>query len=70
MANMSPKAKRNKRERLIQQYGPYCCYCSKYLPKEEMTIEHLMAKRDGGSNAIENLRLACFYCNHSRHNHI
>ncbi len=70
MANMSPKAKRNKRERLIQQYGPYCCYCGKHLPREEMTIEHLIAKRDGGSNAIENLRLACFRCNHSRHNNI
>jgi 5-methylcytosine-specific restriction endonuclease McrA len=33
-----------------------------------MTIEHLLAKRDGGTNAIENLRLACYHCNHSRHN--
>jgi 5-methylcytosine-specific restriction endonuclease McrA len=35
-----------------------------------MTIEHLIAKRDGGTNAIENLRIACYYCNHFRHNNI
>jgi 5-methylcytosine-specific restriction endonuclease McrA len=70
MANMTPKARRNKKERLIAMYGSYCCYCGKYLRRREMTLEHLIAKRDGGSNAIENLRIACYYCNHSRHNNI
>ncbi len=70
MANMTPRTKRNKKERLIAQYGPYCCYCRKHLTREQMTIEHLLAKRDGGTNAIENLRLACYHCNHSRHNSI
>lgn len=70
MANMTPKAKRNKRERLIAMYGPYCCYCGQHLTNRQMTIEHLVAKGDGGSNAIDNLRIACYYCNHSRHNNI
>lgn len=59
-----------KREQLLEKHGPYCCYCGKYLTKKDRTIEHLIARRDGGSNRLDNLRLACYYCNHSRHNNI
>ncbi|WP_445304438.1 HNH endonuclease [Microcoleus sp. Pol14C4] len=33
-----------------------------------MTIEHLRPKSRGGSDCIENLRLACLSCNQSRRN--
>jgi len=31
------------------------------------TAEHLMAKRDGGSDDQENIVAACWVCNHTRH---
>lgn len=38
------------------------------MQKSERTIEHLLPKSLGGSNALSNLRLACFTCNNSRGN--
>ncbi|MCW6053385.1 HNH endonuclease [Lyngbya sp. CCAP 1446/10] len=38
------------------------------MQKSERTIEHLQPKSLGGSNALPNLRLACFTCNNSRGN--
>ena len=67
MANMTPRIKRNRKARLLEEYGPQCCYCKEWFPPEQLTIEHLIAKCDGGSNCYENLRLACFPCNHGRH---
>ncbi|WP_420800307.1 HNH endonuclease [Myxacorys almedinensis] len=37
-------------------------------PLEKLTIEHLKPKSRGGSNLLENLRLACLPCHHSRGN--
>jgi 5-methylcytosine-specific restriction endonuclease McrA len=43
--------------------GDRCC-----LPEEKLTLDHLKPKSRGGSNSLENLRLACFPCNNSRGN--
>ncbi len=70
MANMSPTSKRSKTRQLLQQYGNRCCWCGKQMTKSERTIEHLVPKSLGGTNAISNLRLACFTCNNSRGNNL
>jgi HNH endonuclease len=31
------------------------------------TAEHLLAKQDGGGDAIENIAAACWFCNSRRH---
>ena len=67
MANMTPRAKRNKRARLIERDGPNCSFCHKYLSDHEITIDHIVPKSQGGGNNIENLRIACFSCNQGRH---
>ncbi|WP_333428219.1 HNH endonuclease [Microcoleus sp. F4-D5] len=65
---MSPASRRNKRRQLLQLYGNRCHWCNKSMQKSERTIEHLLPKSRGGSNALSNLRLACFSCNNSRGN--
>ncbi|GEM_PF-480050 len=65
---MTPKQKRNKKKRLIAKYGYHCCWCGNRFPSEELTLEHLQPSSRGGSNSLENLRLACFSCNNSRGN--
>lgn len=65
---MSPASKRSKKQKLLQLYGNQCHWCGKQMTKSEITIEHLLPKSLGGSNAIANLRLACFTCNNSRGN--
>lgn len=63
---MNCQSKRNKKQQLINLYGSTCCWCGKTLKHNEITIEHLLPKNLGGSNAIANLLLACFACNNSR----
>lgn len=67
MANMNPRQKRNRKARLLEEYGPVCYWCKCWFPPGELTIEHLWPKSDGGSNNYRNLRLACFPCNYGRH---
>lgn len=43
-----------------------CWYCGWWLPLAHATIEHLMNRRDGGTNWHENLVLSCYRCNHGR----
>jgi 5-methylcytosine-specific restriction endonuclease McrA len=65
---MNPKQKRNKKQELSNLDGTCCWWCRKELPLEELTLDHLRPKSRGGSNSLENLRLACLPCNTSRGN--
>lgn len=59
--------KREKRDRLLDRLidirGIYCFYCGEEMHKKDMTIEHLVAKSNGGGNDIYNLYLAHTFCN-------
>lgn len=49
---------------LARRDGPACFYCGRARKNPlNMTIEHLHARSAGGSNAIDNLRLADVLCN-------
>jgi 5-methylcytosine-specific restriction endonuclease McrA len=65
---MTSKQKRTKKAQLISDYGSRCWWCEHCLPAENLTLDHLKPKSRGGSNSLENLRLACFPCNNSRGN--
>lgn len=62
------------RATLRQKQGGRCCYCrvkmrisfsnSKHPYAE--TLEHLDRRADGGSNARDNIALACYDCNSGR----
>jgi len=44
-----------------------CQTCGKQLyPGKGATVDHIRPHAYGGSNALENLRAMCFYCNTSR----
>lgn len=65
---MNPKQKRSKKQQLIHEYGSCCWWCRQALLYEQLTIEHLKPRSKGGSNNLENLRLACRLCNQLRGN--
>ncbi len=67
---MNSNSKRNKKQKLIAEYGHYCWWCGKFLTEDVMTIDHLYPKSRGGSNSLENLRLTCKQCNNSRGNSV
>lgn len=59
---------RKKVRRLIaRRDGSCCCYCGWFLPNHG-AIEHYIPKSLGGSNHIDNLKIACKPCNQARRN--
>lgn len=63
---MNSKQRKSKKQQLLKEYGAFCCYCHRNLPESKLTLEHLKPRSRGGSNSLENLRLACFECNNGR----
>lgn len=59
----SSKIRKNRIKKIIKRDGLKCFYCGNYMRYEEITIEHLHAKSNGGGNSISNLRIAHFECN-------
>ena len=65
------------RSALRYLYGDNCCWCGTKMnfnltsapPSfDSATIEHLVPLSKGGNNSMDNLRLACTFCNSSRNN--
>ena len=57
------------RDAIFEQDGYKCCYCLLDLSKQPRllwTIDHVVPRRDGGTNADSNLLTSCFYCNSRR----
>lgn len=67
MANMTPKAKRNRKQRLLDAHGSVCQICGRTADPVDLNIDHKVPKAEGGSNNFENLRLTCPKCNYDRH---
>lgn len=65
---MNSKRRQSKKAQLIQEFGSQCWWFGRSLPPEDLTLDHVKPKSLGGSNSLENLRLACLSCNRSRGN--
>ena len=65
---MSSKRKNAKKTYLIKNYGSCCWWCQRALPAKKLTLDHLLPQSKGGSDSLENLRLACVPCNSNRGN--
>ncbi|MCC5640346.1 HNH endonuclease [Nostoc sp. CHAB 5844] len=51
---------RYRKKLLIERYGYQCFWCSCELTPLTLTIDHLIPLSKGGSNRLNNLRLASF----------
>jgi 5-methylcytosine-specific restriction endonuclease McrA len=57
------------RDAIFEQDAFKCCYCLLDLtnqPRLLWTIDHVVPRRDGGTNVDSNLLTSCFYCNSRR----
>jgi 5-methylcytosine-specific restriction endonuclease McrA len=43
-----------------------CCYCGKYVPKRQRSLDHVISRYDGGSDTPDNLVLTCISCNSTK----
>jgi len=63
------KQKRNgrgtlqKKRRRLLKANPKCAYCDCELKWETATLDHVVPRSKGGTNAMDNLVLACQPCN-------
>lgn len=56
--------KRWRRGALINKYGAVCYYCEiPFVSMKEVTLDHAVPLSRGGSNELDNLRLAHLSCN-------
>jgi 5-methylcytosine-specific restriction endonuclease McrA len=57
---------RQQKARLIEMSGPVCMRCG-YDNVNVLELHHVIERRNGGSDAIENLELLCRNCHGERH---
>lgn len=65
---MTSKQRKRKIAQIGVVQGFYCFWCGKPLTTDKLTLDHLIPRSRGGSNCLENFRLACFPSNNSRGN--
>lgn len=63
---MSKKDRDRRIASMIKRDGQACWWCKRPLERAEITIEHVKPVSAGGTNRLQNLRLACGPCNHRR----
>lgn len=62
-ATREPVGERSRKiARILARDGEDCCYCKKPLG-DDMTLEHRVARTRGGSDELDNLKLAHARCN-------
>lgn len=52
----------------MKRDGPRCWICGRRLTMITATLDHVIPRSKGGTNALRNLRLACSPCNSERGN--
>ena len=55
--------KKELRMKVFNKLNNHCAYCGKIIKYDEMEIDHLFPKSQGGTNEVENLLPACRRCN-------
>ena len=61
--NGGGKARRRLRRAIIERDGADCWLCGNEMPMQDRTVEHLIAKSNGGTDELDNLALCHEACN-------
>ena len=52
------------RQKVYEKYNGHCAYCGKAIAIKDMQVDHILSKRNGGMDDIDNLNPSCRLCNH------
>ena len=56
-------SRRRRIKRILFKEGHRCHYCNMALTFASATIDHIIPLAKGGSNAIANCIISCYFCN-------
>lgn len=56
--------KKTDRIAVYQKYNGRCAYCGKIMCVREMQVDHIISKRRGGKDEMNNYNPSCKSCNH------
>lgn len=48
---------------VLRRSGPYCRYCGVLLTETSFTVDHRISRKNGGTDDLANLTVACRPCN-------
>jgi len=66
-AKINSKTRRLIKQTLSENKKKYpCVFCKILFDVDNLTIEHIIPKKEGGSNRLYNLALSCVVCNTNR----
>jgi 5-methylcytosine-specific restriction endonuclease McrA len=66
---MGRKTRRRRRSDLLARDGNRCRWCDvPFTSGNPPTMDHIVALKDGGTDRLDNLVLACAQCNNDRAN--
>ncbi len=69
MSSMSSAVKKTKIITKLLRDGKECAYCNISFKKlEDITLDHVVPRSQGGTNANNNLVLSCGKCNRKKNN--
>lgn len=51
---------------MVKLLEPTCLYCETELKGEDLTLDHIVPKKHGGTNHVSNLELSCYDCNYDK----
>lgn len=66
MAKDTQSREPSRRERLHAETNGCCIYCGRPVALEEMEVEHIVPKAQGGADALSNVICSCPQCNASK----
>ena len=52
------------RKKVYDKYCGHCAYCGKAIKIEDMQVDHIVPKRDNGTDDFSNMNPSCRLCNH------
>ncbi|HEO64786.1 MAG TPA: HNH endonuclease [Spirochaetes bacterium] len=58
------------KENIFYRDNYTCAYCGKRLPKDQLTLDHVIPLSKGGKKAWNNIVAACNSCNNKKGNHL
>lgn len=64
LEDLDPKLqRRHRRKQRRDLFNGHCAYCGQHFGAERLTLDHVLPKRRGGLDVLNNLLPACAPCN-------